>query len=162
MGTLQFVQREKSTPWFFKGNLLISCAVITWGRTLHSPAPPQKKTKKWLYSQQNFFVLVLWGFVPLKCHSVKLCLMLEHKTPNYDFILLAVLVLIVDYVIISRSIIQAIILHSVIFSYGSIHICENSNILGRVTSQSETKLCPIEWLPQLSRIASKNSHNYQG
>ena len=53
----------------------------------------------------------------------------------------AVLVLNVDYVIISRSIIQAIILHSVIFNnyYGSVHICKNSNMLGRVASQFETK-----------------------
>lgn len=40
--------------------------------------------------------------------------------------------------------------------YDSVHICENSNIQGRVASQSETKWCPIEWKPWLSRIASED------
>jgi len=35
--------------------------------------------------------------------------------------------------------IQSIILHSILFNYGSVHICENSNKLGRVTSQSEVE-----------------------
>ena len=40
--------------------------------------------------------------------------------------------------------IQSIILHSILFNYGSVHICENSNKLGRITSQSkvETKMAP--------------------
>ena len=40
--------------------------------------------------------------------------------------------------------IQCIILHSILFKYGSVHICKNSNKLGRVTSQSEveTKMAP--------------------
>ena len=45
--------------------------------------------------------------------------------------------------------IQSIILHSILFNYGSVHMCENSNKLGRVTSQSKlkTKWRPIEQLP---------------
>ena len=35
--------------------------------------------------------------------------------------------------------IQSIILHSILFNYGSVHICENSNKLGRVTSQSKVE-----------------------
>ena len=35
--------------------------------------------------------------------------------------------------------IQSIILHSILFNYGSIHICENSNKLGRATSQSKVE-----------------------
>ena len=40
--------------------------------------------------------------------------------------------------------IQSIILHSILFSYGSVHICGNSNKLSRVTSQSkvENKMAP--------------------
>ena len=40
--------------------------------------------------------------------------------------------------------IQCIILHSILFKYGSVHICKNSNKLGRVTSQSkvENKMAP--------------------
>ena len=40
--------------------------------------------------------------------------------------------------------IQSIILHSILFNYGSIHICENSNKLGRATLQSkvENKTAP--------------------
>ena len=36
------------------------------------------------------------------------------------------------------------ILHSILFNYGSVHICENSNKLGRVTSQSkvENRMAP--------------------
>ena len=39
---------------------------------------------------------------------------------------------------------QSIILYSILFNYGSVHICENSNKLGRVTSQSkvENKMAP--------------------
>ena len=45
--------------------------------------------------------------------------------------------------------IQSIILHSILFNYGSVHMCENSNKLGGVTSQSKlkTKWRPIEQLP---------------
>ena len=35
--------------------------------------------------------------------------------------------------------VQSIILHSILFNYGSVHICENSNRLGRVTSQSKVE-----------------------
>ena len=35
--------------------------------------------------------------------------------------------------------IQSIILHSILFNYGSIHICENSNKLGWATSQSQVE-----------------------
>ena len=39
--------------------------------------------------------------------------------------------------------------HLILFNYGSVHMCENSNKLGRVTSQSKlkTKWRPIEQLP---------------
>ena len=36
-------------------------------------------------------------------------------------------------------IIQAIVLHSILFNYVSVHNCENSNILGRIAWPSETK-----------------------
>ena len=42
--------------------------------------------------------------------------------------------------------IQSIMLHSILFKYGSVHICENSNKLGRVTS----KWRPVEQLPWYS------------
>ena len=47
-------------------------------------------------------------------------------------------------IIFNRITIQFIILHSILFNYGSVHICENSNKLGRVTSQSkvENKMVP--------------------
>ena len=35
--------------------------------------------------------------------------------------------------------IQSIILHSILFNFGSVHICENSNKLGRITSQSKVE-----------------------
>ena len=35
--------------------------------------------------------------------------------------------------------IQSIILHSILFNYGSVHICENSNKLGRITLQSKVE-----------------------
>jgi len=35
--------------------------------------------------------------------------------------------------------IQSIILHSILFNYGSVHICENSNKLGSITSQSQVE-----------------------
>jgi len=40
--------------------------------------------------------------------------------------------------------IQSIILHSILFNYGSVHICENSNKLDRLTPQSkvERKMAP--------------------
>ena len=37
-------------------------------------------------------------------------------------------------IMISGSIIQTIILHSILFNYGSVHICENWNTTGRGTS----------------------------
>ena len=53
----------------------------------------------------------------------------------------AVFTLNVNYI----QLIQSIILHSpILLNYGSVHICENSNQLGRVTSQSKTKWRPIE------------------
>ena len=47
-------------------------------------------------------------------------------------------------IIVNWITIQSIILHSILFNYGSVHICENSNRLGRVTSQSkvENKMAP--------------------
>ena len=40
--------------------------------------------------------------------------------------------------------IKSIILHSILFNYGSVHICENSNRLGGITLQSrvENKMVP--------------------
>jgi len=35
--------------------------------------------------------------------------------------------------------IQSIILHSILFNCGSVHICENSNHIGRITSQSKVE-----------------------
>jgi len=35
--------------------------------------------------------------------------------------------------------IQSIILHSILFNCGSVHICENSNNIGRITSQSKVE-----------------------
>ena len=49
-------------------------------------------------------------------------------------------------ILINRSIIQAIILLSILFNYGSVHIRENSNTIGRVTSQGVTKWRRIAWL----------------
>ena len=55
--------------------------------------------------------------------------------------------------------IQSIILHSILFNYGSVHICENSNKLGRITSQSkvENKMAPYRtavmiWRPEERQI----------
>ena len=42
-------------------------------------------------------------------------------------------------IIFNWNTIQSIILHSILFNYGSVHICENSNKLGRVTSQSKVE-----------------------
>ena len=43
------------------------------------------------------------------------------------------------FIILNSITIQSIILHSILFNYGSVHIYENSNKLGRVTSQSEVE-----------------------
>ena len=47
-------------------------------------------------------------------------------------------------IIFNRITIQSIILYSILFNYASVHICENSSKLGRVTSQSkvENKMAP--------------------
>ena len=50
-------------------------------------------------------------------------------------------------IMINWSIIQATILHSILFNYGSVHTCENSNTIGKITSQCETKWRRIAWLP---------------
>ena len=45
--------------------------------------------------------------------------------------------------------IQSIVLHSILFNYGSVHIYENLNRLGGITLQSkvENKMVPNEQLP---------------
>ena len=43
------------------------------------------------------------------------------------------------FIILNWITIQSIILHSILFNYGSVHIYENSNKLGRVTTQSEVE-----------------------
>ena len=50
-------------------------------------------------------------------------------------------------------------LRSVLFNYGSVYICENSNTAGRVTSQCETKWPRFVWLARSSSLCLKREEN---
>ena len=62
-------------------------------------------------------------------------------------------------IMLNGSIIQAITIHSILFNYGSVRICENSNTIGRVTSKRETKWRRIAWLPRSSSPCLRRGEN---
>jgi len=55
---------------------------------------------------------------------------------------------------------QSIILHSILFNYGSVHICENSNKVHRVTIKSTTTVgLEVGLKPTTRSIGSNISHS---
>ena len=66
----------------------------------------------------------------------------------------------VNYNIFNWITIQSIILHSILFNYGSVHICKNSNKVGRVTIKSTTTVgLEVGLQPTTRSIGSNISHS---